>query len=107
MEDPHPIIKKIINANQDTYIIFYINGCPYCENALTLLRKSGVLYKGYDINTIKGGMPRLLEILNEYAILIDFDRYHVTKPIIFLNKKFLGGYDELSKHLSHSIPGSL
>lgn len=93
-----PIINKIINTDADTYVIFFVHNCPYCENALNLLRKKSVKYKGYDINSINGGMSQLLNVLNENASLIAFDSTHQTKPIIFLNGKFLGGYDNLREH---------
>lgn len=95
----HPIIKKIINAEPDTYIIFFVKTCPYCANALDLLRKNNVRYKGYDIETINGNMPKLLKVLNDNAKLISFDTSHTTKPIIFYNKKYLGGYDKLAQIL--------
>jgi glutaredoxin len=92
-----PIIQKIINANPNTYVIFYIDTCPYCKSALNLLRKSNVSYKGYDINKIPGGMKRLLNVLKMNANNLNFNISHQTKPIIFYNKNFLGGFNELSK----------
>lgn len=96
----NPIIDKIINADRDVFVIFFTYGCHYSEQALDLLRQSNVLYKGYDISDINGQMPKLLEILNENAKLIGFDSNHRTRPIIFLNGKFIGGYNELSKLIS-------
>jgi glutaredoxin len=58
-------------------------------------------YKGYDINQIKGNMPKLLSILNENANLINFDKNHRTKPIIFYNGKFIGGYQQLAEKLNN------
>lgn len=92
------IIKKIINAKPGTYVIFFVYECRYCERALNLLRRENVLYKGYNIDEITGGMPKLLSVLNENAKLIGFDPTHQTKPIIFLNGKFLGGANELVAH---------
>lgn len=89
------ILDKILNAANDTYVIFYVNSCFYCRNALELLRKSSVQYKGYDINQIEGNMGFLLGVLNKNAEKIGFNSSHRTKPIIFYNKKFIGGYDKL------------
>ena len=97
--DLHPIIDKIVSAPPNTYIIFYVKECPYCRYALDLLRKSGRPYKGYNIHKIEGGMPKLLQVLNDHAKLINFDPGHLTKPIIFLNATFIGGSDKLSEHL--------
>ena len=95
-----PIISKIIESDPNTYVIFFMYGCFYSERALKLLRESGVAYKGYDISTIKGGMKELLDVLNKNATLINFDVKHRTRPIIFLNGKFIGGSNELAKILT-------
>lgn len=100
--DIHPIINKIINASPDTYVIFFTYGCPYSERALQLLRNKHVPYKGYDINEINGNMQKLLLILNKNKDLIGFDSNHKTRPVIFLNGKFLGGYDQLSKSFDNN-----
>jgi len=94
------IIKKIMNADPDTFIIFYVPECPYCRQALELLRKSNVKYKGYIIDKIPGGMPELLKVLIAHKDLINYDITHHTKPIIFYNHKFLGGANELAAHLA-------
>ena len=99
MAELNPIIQKIINVEPNTYIIFYVPECTYCQQALDLLRTSNVKYKGYNIHQINGSMQNLLEILKQNATLIGFDSSHRTKPIIFLNGKFLGGTRELSKQL--------
>lgn len=92
------IVDKITNAPENTYIIFYVPECPYCQKALQLLRNSNVSYKGYNIHQIKGNMSKLLEVLNNNHTLINFNPNHKTKPIIFLNGKFIGGFDDLSRH---------
>ena len=94
------IIEKIVQANHGTYVIFFVYGCPYCEKALSLLRSSHVLYKGYNINEIDGGMKNLLIVLDKHKDQLNFDSSHKTKPIIFYNGKFIGGFSELSKILN-------
>ena len=100
MPERNPIIKKIINAKPKTYIIFFGYDCSFSILALDLLRNSNVFYKGYDIYQIPGGMAKLLDILSEHIELIGFNINHKTKPIIFYNGKFIGGYAELSEILS-------
>lgn len=100
MKDLHPIIQKIIEAPQNTYVIFFVRDCPYSRKALDLLRTKNVKYKGYNINEIKGNMPRLLEVLNKHVDMIYYDPSHKTKPVIFYNGKFIGGFDELNKILN-------
>ncbi|BCS82938.1 ESV128 type glutaredoxin [Cotonvirus japonicus] len=103
MNNINPIISKIINADKDTYVIFYVDGCPYCQGALTILRSKNLPYKGYNINNIKGNMPRLLQVLNQFSSNIGFNNQHTTKPMIFLNGQFLGGMTELDKYLATQL----
>ncbi|XWV25660.1 glutaredoxin [Tupanvirus deep ocean] len=100
MENTNPVINKIIDAEPNTYIIFFVYSCPYSMRALELLREKNVKYKGYDINNLEGGMIKLLEVLNENSELTNFKSTHRTKPIIFINGKFLGGYDSLRDHFN-------
>lgn len=93
------ILKKIIEADPNTYIIFYVKECPYCKSALDLLRSKKLNYKGYLIDDIVGGMGTLLKNLRDNAQLVEFDKSHETKPIIFLGGKFIGGYTELLERL--------
>lgn len=97
----HPIIDKIINVNRGTFVIFFTYDCSYCQKALQLLRNRKVPYKGYNINRINGNMQNLLEVLDEYSYITDFNPNHRSKPIVFLNGKFIGGYNELSNILNH------
>jgi glutaredoxin len=92
------ILNKISKANSDTYIIFYKKTCPYCRNTLQLLREKKVHYKGYDINKI-GGTSILLELFNQHKDELKFDPKHKTIPLIFLDGKFIGGYDDLKLKL--------
>ena len=91
-----PIIAKILNAMPNVFVIFFAYGCQYCNAALQLLREMNLNYKGYDISKIPGGLPTLLSIFRNNANTINYDVNHQTKPIIFLNGQFIGGYRELS-----------
>lgn len=92
------IINRILRAPRDVFIIFYVDTCPYCRNALNFLRQRNYSYKAYDIDRIDGGMYTLLNALNQDAYLVDFDTRHRTKPLIFLNGRFVGGYNELTRY---------
>ncbi len=48
-------------------------------------------------------MPRLLDTLNQYSYLTNFNSSHVTKPIIFINGKFIGGSTELARYLNNQF----
>jgi len=88
------IIDKILYADKDVFVIFYVEDCPYCNSARELLKESGVKYKGYNIDKL-GGLQHLLKIFNKYGDEIKFNSNHHTKPIVFYNNKFLGGCDDL------------
>jgi glutaredoxin len=96
------ILAKITEAEPDTYIIFYKETCPYCRNALQILRESGVHYKGYNINKI-GQTQLLLDLFNQNKNKLGFDPAHRTIPLIFYNGKFIGGRDELVTQLKSAI----
>lgn len=95
------IINKIVDADPTTYVIFFDYGCRYSEGALELLRKSSKEYKGYQIVDIDGGLNYLISVLNKHKSEINFDPSHKTKPVIFINKNFIGGYTELEKIFNH------
>lgn len=97
----HPIIDKIINANKNTFVIFFVSDCGYSQSALQLLRQNKLAYKGYDISKIDGGMSELLSVLHNNSQKIAYDINHITKPIIFFNGKFIGGYDKLFNFINH------
>jgi glutaredoxin len=99
------IIEKITNTKPDTYIIFYYPECPYCKNALNILREhtqKGIIagYKGYNIHNMSGGITQLLDSLTQNADLIKFKIDHTTVPMIFWNGTFIGGSDSLSAHIN-------
>lgn len=96
-----PIINKIITADPDTFIIFFVRECIYCEKALELLRSTNSKYKGYNINTINGGLEKLLNELKENAEMLNYNPNHRTKPIIFYDKKFIGGLRELTEFMNN------
>lgn len=93
------VLEKI-RSNPDTYIIFYTDDCYYSQKALGLLKESGVKYKGYDINKI-GGLDVLLNILNKNHLLDKYNQAHSvrhsTRPCVFYNGQFIGGYTDLQK----------
>lgn len=91
------ITKKILNNNK-IYTIFYSDWCGYCHSAFELLRKKGLAYKGYNIDKLEG-MQNILNKLNKTKELTNFDPEHKTRPIIFYDSKFIGGFNELDQFL--------
>jgi glutaredoxin len=89
------ILDKI-TQNPNCYIIFYSQWCTYSLRALDLLRSNNVCYKGYLIESIKGDMPYLLSVFKSNTDKLNYDNNHNTRPIIFYDSKYIGGYSELN-----------
>lgn len=66
--------------------IYTANYCPYCDRAKTLLKKKGVQYKEYDATSS--------DTLREEAMQRSGGRK--TVPQIFIDKKHIGGFDDIS-----------
>lgn len=95
------LIEKIVNAKEGTFIIFISKYCVYSKKALEILENKKLSHNIYDIDNIDGGLEKILKILNKNNKLIDFKSEHRTKPIIFLNGKFLGGMTELDHYVNN------
>lgn len=91
--------KKIM-SNKDIYTVFYSDWCGYSKSALELLKKNKLLYKGYKIDKIEGQMEELLKKLKDTKHLTKFDESHKTRPIVFYNGEFIGGFQELKQNAS-------
>jgi glutaredoxin len=87
---------------ESDYTIFYRQGCPYCKKALTLLENKNVkkidIENKLKINKKKASKKELLDLLQKN--IKGFDISHVTVPIIFQGTTFIGGCEELEKHLN-------
>lgn len=76
-------------------IIFGKESCPHCVHAKEYLKSANVPFKYYDV--VKE--PRALyEMLARVKPIIGA-KTPVTVPQIWLDKKYIGGADQLSKHL--------
>jgi glutaredoxin len=90
-------------SNKNIYTIFYSEWCGYSKSALELLKKNNLPFKGYKIDKINGQIGELLEQLKNTKHLTNFDESHTTRPIIFYDSKFIGGFDQL-KQAPNLIP---
>ncbi len=72
-----------------TFTIYYSNECKYCRLALELLRKKRANFRAVEIDDFGA----LLKKLGAQV-----PQTHRTKPIIFKDGKFLGGYTDLAKY---------
>lgn len=103
MSKYNQIVNKIITAPSDVFIIFYSPSCIYSMMALNLLRKSNFKYKSYNIDKIRGNMSTVKSMLSQNYALINYNLGHNTKPVIFYNRKFLGGYSNLKEFVGSRI----
>ena len=91
-------LMYIISYKQDTYehkpitqeglevTIYSKASCSFCTKAKILLENKGISYKEIDISSNK----ELHEQLNKQT-------KQSTVPYIFINGKFIGGYQELTQ----------
>tara|TARA_Y100000780_G_scaffold227069_1_gene242263 strand:- start:544 stop:819 length:276 start_codon:yes stop_codon:yes gene_type:complete len=84
--------EKIL-SNKKIFTVFYTEYCPYSIKAINLLKIKNLEYKSYIIND----MDKILSNLNKNKHLTGFKSSHKTKPIIFFDTQFIGGYQELLK----------
>ena len=64
--------------------------CPFCNMAKTLLKSKNIDYSEIDVSAKDFDFDGLKEKTK-----------HKTVPQIFINDKFIGGFDELKKHLKN------
>lgn len=72
--------------------IFTLPTCKYCKKAKKLLKDNGYEYVEHDILNDSLEMQRMLSLV--------LGKVHpITVPQIFIDKKWIGGYDDLIKYL--------
>jgi glutaredoxin len=89
-----------IMSNKDIYTVFYSDWCGYSKSALELLKKNKLPYKGYKIDKIDGQLDGLLDKLKNTKNLTKFEEFHKTRPVIFYNGEFIGGFQELKQKIT-------
>jgi len=79
-------------------VILYSPWCGYSKNALELLNKNHISHISIDIDHIGGTMDLIRSRLAKEKSL-QFPKSYSTRPMIFINGKFIGGYSELRDKL--------
>lgn len=88
--------------NYDLFVIFYMKGCPFCQEALDTLEQKDRSYKAYQIERSPvDKLPKLLGCLHQNSSATGFSTNHKTVPIVFYQGKFIGGLDKLKKYLAN------
>lgn len=73
-------------------VIYSKNGCPFCVRAKQLLAIRGVDYVEYNMSLDESKREELLEACAQENVVPR------TVPQIWLDDKYIGGYDQLAKH---------
>lgn len=95
MEKKISKLYKKINNDNVKIVIFGLSYCGYTEEAIKFLKKKKIPYKYYIIDKYYTIFLEMLTKIGKENENLEIDLNHKTFPIIFLNKKFLGGYNEL------------
>ena len=74
--------------NNSTAIIWSINNCPYCSQAKNFLKQKGIMYEERNLHDGTWTKAQLLESVPNAR----------TVPQIFLDDKYIGGYDKLVEY---------
>jgi glutaredoxin 3 len=80
----HEFIKAFLEIHP-TFAVMK-PGCPYCQTAKMTLKNNNINFDEIDMET----NPQLVESIKEAY-------NHKTFPMIFLDKNFVGGSDDLKK----------
>lgn len=94
------LYKKISN-NKKEVIFFGLLYCEYSKKVIDLLKKNKITYKYYKIDNYYNIFFNVLnEVLKLYPN-IKINPNNKNIPIIFIKKKFIGGYTDLKKILNN------
>lgn len=81
--------------------IYYSPECPYCKNALSLVKQRSKSLKlninNYNINEF-GGKLNVIKQLHTHNFLKKCNE-NMTVPIVFIDGKYIGGFSELKTKL--------
>jgi len=88
------IYKKIFKSNCNI-IIFGLSYCGYSKAAINYLKQKKICYKYYEIDNIYDIFFEKIIGLSNLHPELNINLSHKTFPVIFVNKKFIGGYTEL------------
>lgn len=90
------LYKKISNDKKDV-IVFGLSYCEYCKKTLEFLKKNKISFKYYTVDKYYNVFFNILNDVFKLYPNIGFNQNHKTFPIIFIKKKFIGGYSEIKK----------
>ena len=92
-----PLSQVSNTIKKNPCVILYSSWCGYSRNALELLKDKKKPTKKIEIEEIKGNMDEIRNYLSKENL--GFPKSYSSRPMIFMNGKFIGGYDQLRKIL--------
>ncbi|MGR5260252.1 glutaredoxin family protein [Vibrio astriarenae] len=81
-------------------VVFGKATCPYCVKAKKALDKAGIEYTYHDVVKDSAALYRMIP---EVKAIIG-EKTPVTVPQIWLDGQYIGGYDNLEKHIVDNTP---
>ena len=90
-----------INENNKEIIFFGLSYCEYCKDTIKMLNEKKITYKYYVIDKHFNIFFDILLKVSELHPNLKIINSHKTVPVIFINKKFIGGFTNLQKILNH------
>ena len=88
-----------INNNNEEIILFGLSYCKYCKDTIKMLIKKNITFKYYIIDKHFNIFFDILLKVSELYPNLKIINSHKTVPVIFMNKKFIGGYTNLKNIL--------
>lgn len=86
------------------FTIFMSPNCPYCVDAIKLLKylnqRTNVSLSIIDFAQFPDNKATVLNFLKNNKHMYNFDINHTTRPIVFYNGKYIGGYNELKNFIN-------
>lgn len=87
---------KIVRGktNPKKWVIYSLNGCPYCEKAKELLKERNIAFDYIEFKSLDDQKQKAIE-----QEIDNVKQGFRTFPRIFNGTKFIGGYSDLSQSL--------
>jgi glutaredoxin len=93
-------IRSVIDKiKSNEWVILYSPWCGYSKAALQLFSSKKIPKVAIDIENINGSMNEIRSMLSRDST-IGFPYEYSTRPMIFNDGKWLGGYNELKEYLA-------
>ncbi len=80
------LAEQVLNRQNIQVIIYVREGCVYCKMAKDLLLENKITYEAIDLDSNPELQKKLIEKTKQ-----------TTVPYVFINNKFIGGYNDLLK----------